>query len=284
MAVDENEISALINLIDDPDAEVYQLVSDKLISYGNDVIPDLEAAWENSIDDIVTERLGLVIHQISYASLKQDFADWHSSAHHELMPVLLLVSKFLYPNVQTANVIQTIDRLKKNIWLELNHYLTPIEQTTILSSIIYNYFGLLGIEDAKAEAPHIVLSQVVNSKKGSQVGNGSLYLLLCELLDIPIRLIRFSNAFILGYYKSVQLDDAHPHPDFFIDPFNGRLFSHTDFHKFLQAANINYSEDFILPLSNKNVAIAVLETLKKLYSPQDLYYSELEQLISILNK
>ena len=284
MAVDENEISALINLIDDPDAEVYQLVSDKLISYGNYVIPDLENAWENSIDDVVTERLGLIIHQIGYTSLKQDFADWQNSAHHELMPVLLLISKFLYPNVQSAKVIQTIDRLKKNIWLELNHYLTPIEQATVLSSILYNYFSILGVEDAKVEAQHIILSQVVDSKKGSQVGNGSLYLLLCELLDIPIRLIHFPNAFILGYYKSVQLDDTHPHPDFFIDPFNGRLFSHTDFHKFLQAAQINFADDFVLPLSNKKVAITILEALKKQYIPEELYYKELKQLISILQK
>ena len=284
MKLDENEISALLNLIDDPDEEVFHAVSDKLISYGNSIIPSLENAWENSIDDITTERLGTIIHQINFKALLQDFKDWHQSAHHELMPILLLISKFLYANVQTAQVIHNIDRLKKNVWLELNNYLTPIEQTTVISSIIYNYFGLKGVEDAKAETQHFVLSQVISSKKGCQTGNGSLYLLLCELLDIPIRLINFSESFILGFYKSIQTDSSHPHPEFFIDPFNGRLFSHTDFHKFLQTAGIAYSEDFIQPLSNEKTAIKIISNLKKQYDLQHPYTYELDQIISILNQ
>jgi len=40
--LEENkEITALLHLIDDPDEDVYTTVSDKIISFGKDIIPNL---------------------------------------------------------------------------------------------------------------------------------------------------------------------------------------------------------------------------------------------------
>ena len=36
------EISALMNLIDDPDKEVFETVSNRIVSYGKIIIPNLE--------------------------------------------------------------------------------------------------------------------------------------------------------------------------------------------------------------------------------------------------
>ena len=44
-----NELVALFRLIDDPDEDVYHVVSNKIMDYGKRVIPNLENLWENSI-------------------------------------------------------------------------------------------------------------------------------------------------------------------------------------------------------------------------------------------
>ena len=56
----ENEIRALITLIDDPDEEVYLQVRDRIVSLGDDVVPVLERAWEyDDLGDLFRNRIDL---------------------------------------------------------------------------------------------------------------------------------------------------------------------------------------------------------------------------------
>ena len=58
------KISALINLLDDPDQNVFNQVSQELYDLGNAVVPALEDAWENSFNALLQSRIEGVIHQI----------------------------------------------------------------------------------------------------------------------------------------------------------------------------------------------------------------------------
>ena len=51
------EISALFTLIDDPDTEVFTTVSERIISFGKEIIPNLEDLWENTPEENVQERI-----------------------------------------------------------------------------------------------------------------------------------------------------------------------------------------------------------------------------------
>ena len=50
---ENKEISALFHLIDDPDEEVFNTVSEKIVSLGRGIIPNLENLWENSVSEEV---------------------------------------------------------------------------------------------------------------------------------------------------------------------------------------------------------------------------------------
>ena len=51
------EISALFYLIDDPDDDVFSTVSERIVSFGRHIIPNLENLWENTPDGDVQERI-----------------------------------------------------------------------------------------------------------------------------------------------------------------------------------------------------------------------------------
>ena len=51
---DASRISALINLLDDPDETIFSQVSQELLSFGDQVVRELEDAWENSFNEIFT--------------------------------------------------------------------------------------------------------------------------------------------------------------------------------------------------------------------------------------
>ena len=41
-----------------------------------------------------------------------------------------------------------LEKIRRNIWLELNNYLTPLEQANVLRNILFSYYQILGIPSA----------------------------------------------------------------------------------------------------------------------------------------
>jgi hypothetical protein len=232
------EISALFTLIDDPDEEVYGAVSNKIVDYGSNIIPNLEHLWETTPNEEIQNRIEMLIHRLHYNDLTEDFRQWSISGHHDLMLGAMLVSKFQYPDVATTTTLQEIEKVRRNIWLELNNYLTPLEQINIVTSILYSYYGLKGNETTYKEPNDFLIHKTLEAKRGNQLSNGIIYLVLCEMLDIPVRAIRVPKQFIIAYFKPGYSDENLPNPlnkiEFFIDPTSGQVFTYQDVENYFK--------------------------------------------------
>src|SRR3954452_11028205 len=174
------EISALLTLIDDPDEEVFSTVSTRIVDYGKGIIPNLENLWENTISEAVQERIETIIHLLHHTDLVNDLTEWRDSAYHDLLFGALLVARFQYPDLQTSPVIQEIEKIRRNVWLELNSFLTPLEQANVISSIVYNYYNLKGSEVGYKNPDDFFMHKVLQTRKGNTLSNGILYLVLAE--------------------------------------------------------------------------------------------------------
>ncbi len=161
------EITALFTLIDDPDEEVFSTVSERITNYGTNIIPNLESLWETTLREEVQERIEMLIHKLHYKDLTYDLQQWNNSAYNDLLFGTLLIAKFQYPDLQTTPVLQEIEKIRRNIWLELNSFLTPLEQANVLTSIVYNYYNLKGIEINYSNPDDFLLHKVLQSKRGN---------------------------------------------------------------------------------------------------------------------
>lgn len=283
------EISALLHLIDDPDEEVFDAVSEKIVGYGKPIIPNLEHLWETTPDEGIQERIELLIHRLHYHDLTEDFRQWNVSGHHDLLLGSLLVCKFQYPELTTTPVLQEIEKIRRNIWLELNNYLTPLEQINIVTSILYSYYGLKGGEVNYKEPNEFLLHKTLEAKRGNQISNGVLYLLLCELLDIPVRAINIPRQSIIAYFKPGYSQENLPDPlsmiEFFIDPTSGQVFSHQDVENYFKRIAIPPVSSYFKPRKNKQVIQQLLEEFSKCFTGQlDAYkQKELTELAALLD-
>jgi len=289
MMGENKEISALLTLIDDPDAEVFGAVSNKIVEYGKSIIPNLESLWENTVDEDLQERIELLIHRLHFTDLKEDFRQWNVSGHHDLMLGSLLAAKFQYPDLATAPVLLEIEKLRRNIWLELNNYLTHLEQVRIVTGILYGYFGLKGTEVSYENINEFLLHKILESKKGNQVGNAILYLILCDLLDIPVKAISVPKQFVLAYFKPGYSSELEPEEfiskiEFFIDPTSGQVFSHKDMEAYFKRLSVPPVHAYFKPLTNKQVMECVLEELGKCFQDEKQAYKldEVAELIQLL--
>jgi regulator of sirC expression with transglutaminase-like and TPR domain len=278
-----SEISALLTLIDDPDEEVFGAVSSRIIDFGKGIIPNLENLWENTINEDVQERIELLIHRLHFTDLTEEFRQWNRNVHQDLLTGALLVARFQYPELITAQVYQDIEKLRRNIWLELNSYLTPLEQVNVLSSILYNYYSLKGTEVAYANQEEFLINKQLESKRGNAIANGILYLVLAELLDVPIRAINIPRQFVLGYFKSDydftrHSQNAPSKTEFFIDPISGQVFTHKDLETYFKRINVQPVPAYYKPLSNKRVIQVLLEEYSKCFETEGNQYKR-EELI-----
>ena len=81
--VETKEINALFTLIDDPDEEVYNTVSTKIVDFGRGIIPNLENLWENTPSEGIQERIELLIHRLHYTDLTNDLKDTSIARHRK---------------------------------------------------------------------------------------------------------------------------------------------------------------------------------------------------------
>jgi len=277
---ESKEISALFHLIDDPDEEVFDAVSKKIVDYGKPIIPNLEHLWETNPSEDVQNRIELLIHRLHYRDLTEDFHQWSISGHHDLMLGALLVSKFQYPELSTTPVLQEIEKVRRNIWLEFNNYLTPLEQINIVTSILYSYYGLKGGETNYMESNEFLLHKVLEAKRGNQISNGILYLILCELLDIPVKAIGVPKQFVIAYFKPGYSEENLPNPinkiEFFIDPTSGQVFTHKDVESYFKRIAVPATGTYFKPQTNKRIIQQLLEEMAKCFDDDKNRYKQTE--------
>jgi hypothetical protein len=284
------EISALFTLIDDPDQEVFITVSNRIVDYGRSIIPNLENLWENSPSEEVQQRIELLIHKLHYNDLTNDFTEWKNNPYHDLLFGSLLVAKFQYPELATAPVLQELERIRRNVWLELNSFLTSLEQANVISSIVYNYYNLKGVEVGYNNPDDFFIHKVIESKKGNAISNGILYLLLCELLDINVKAINIPKQFILAFFHNDYDQFEHTNNPqnkihFYIDAISGQIFTHKDIESYFKRISVPPTPFYFKPLSHKRIIQIQLEELAKCFKdPKNLYkYDELMNLSFLLD-
>ncbi|HVZ97188.1 MAG TPA: transglutaminase-like domain-containing protein [Chitinophagaceae bacterium] len=267
---ENKEISALFHLIDDPDEEVFNSVTDRIVSIGRGIIPNLENLWENTPDQAVQGRIEMIIHKLHFRDLADDFINWKKGSC-ELLQGALLASRYRFPEMNIISALQEMEKVRRNIWLELNSYLTPLEQINVITGILYSYYKLKGNEVAYDYEEDFLMNRVIENKKGNSITNGILYLIVCELLDIPVKAINIPKQFILGYF---DIDYSFPNPEkqrnekinFYIDPLNGQIYSHKDVENYFKRISVPPVPSYFRQLGNKRVIQHLLEEHSKCFS------------------
>lgn len=287
---ENKEIIALLSLIEDPDEIVYESVSNKILSLGKEIIPNLEHYWETTANTELQEKIERIIQQLQVEDLKQDFIKWNIEKP-DLLAGALLVSKYIYPSLDTTIVFKEIEKLRRNIWLEMNSYLTPMEQINVLGSIVYSYYKQQGIEISYQNIDGFLLNKTLENRKANAFGNGVLLLILSHLLDIPLFAINIPNQFILGYFdKHYEILNPTGHASekikFYVDPVNGQMYSHKEVENYFKKISVPPVSSFFRPMDNKTILLILLTELTKCFEnvTQQYKINELQSIIALLNK
>lgn len=209
-------IDTLLALIDDRDEEVYFAVKDKLLESGPAILPVLEYALSSSVNLIQHDRLELIIVELKLSKLVEKTAVWAISEDKTLLEGWILASTVHHPTIVAEKIELLIQKITRDIWLELNDAFTSLEKVSVINHLFFDVYHF-EINTADIDAPeNCLINNLLVSRKGNLVSLTTLYCIIAQRLELHIHPIGIGQYLILGYYgpqisKEVYGDHADPY-------------------------------------------------------------------------
>lgn len=283
--MDDKELDSLISLLDDPDTEIFQHVEQKLVTMGPEVISRLESVWEQSFDVLLQSRIENLIHKIQFEDVLGELELWKVSGAFDLLQGLIIINKYQYPDVDEQKIINQIENIKRDAWLDMIYSMSAVEKVRLLNNIIYNAHGFSGNTTNYHDPQNSYIGQVLDTRKGNPILLACIYSIVAQKLDIPIYGVNLPKHFILAYTQDHgPIEDQHGIL-FYINAFNrGQVFGRHDVIAFLKQLNLPLSDQFVLPCSNLEIITRVLRNLSSAYqqSGNPEKQGEINRLLEIL--
>jgi len=263
-----NELNALIALLDDPDKEVFNAVSESIISHGTSVVSILEKAWESS-NGLTQQRIESLIHSIQLNSTMDNLTKWVEMGAHDLLEGAFFLSLYQFPEIDYKAADKAIEKIRKDIWVELNENLTALEKVKIINHIFFEIHGYSGNTSNFFAPQNCYINQVIESKKGGPISLAILYATVSQRLGLPIYPVNLPKNFILAYkdrFKSSLSNNPLDSILFYINPFNkGAVLGQKEIEYFLKQQNIELREEYFLPCSNQVTISQLISSLSHSY-------------------
>jgi regulator of sirC expression with transglutaminase-like and TPR domain len=282
------ELNALIHLLDEPDERAFDKIREKIISFGNEAIPVLEDSWNETLAGLVHERIDEIILNIRQDQVKFDFSNWLHTGSSDLLKGFILVSKVHYPELNEDEIIQFVEKMRMDAWLEMNDSLTALENVKVLNHIIYQVHRFDGNKNDLQAPENFYVNTVIQSRKGSPLSLGMIYSIVARKLMLPVYGVNLPQHFILAY--ALEMTSELPSGEdilFYINPFNqGAVFTRKEIELFVRQLNIPASSSFFTPCSNTEIIRRLLETLIFCYTQIGLPEKNkpLEDLLTLIRK
>lgn len=290
--IDTSQISTLCYLLEDPDPNVYRQIKGELISYGPELIPELEIRKENAKNLLVQARIKEILHKIYYQGLCQELKFWNNNESYDLLKGVLLVCSYEFPHINTDDVTFTILNMKREITRDLTG-LQPKELLLQFNKTFFADYGFRAINKERISPNNYFINHLISTRKGEVIALSLLYVILAKELNLPIALLNVpNNRCLIGFikrsnlYRNVApLAPLQTEVLFYIDPTRkGNIVPSFEVQrKYFKDNYLEWHE--LRALNNKEMIVLLLTSFRKYYEEIDKFQShlgEIDGLIEIL--
>ncbi|MEY4658290.1 MAG: transglutaminase-like domain-containing protein [Crocinitomicaceae bacterium] len=261
-------IQALVQLIDDPDESVFEHVRDQLLKIGSEAIPYLENSWETDYYGLLFQnRIEQIIHDIQFDEVKANLQSWTKSADKDLLKGAIIIAKYQFPGLDENKIHESIQAIRKDIWLELNDHQTAFEQVKIFNRIFFGIHHFHGDNKNFHSPVNSYIHAVLESKKGNPLSLCLIYSIIAQSLDLPIYGVNLPNHFVLAYMDAKHSSFAINQQNefgvlFYINAFSkGSIFDTNEIKDFLNGLNLHHHREYFEPCSNTAIIKRMLTNL-----------------------
>lgn len=248
------EIDTLIHLLDDPDREVYSMISTRIIEQGPAVIPTLERARELSSNALQQERIAHILQAMQSKLAMQGLENWMGHRYHNLLEGAYWLAKQSYPHLHLEDLQVAVNDIIKDVWINLQDPMTPEEKVKTLDFFFFRHHHFHLSDNENLLPQHNYINNVIESRTGSLVALSLLYLHIGQEAGLPLQAVCMPNSFILAY------TDNNGDVLFYLHAFQpGVKLFRKDIDLYFSRSDIQPKEDYYLPKPNTNALLYLLE-------------------------
>ncbi|MBK8290608.1 MAG: transglutaminase family protein [Flammeovirgaceae bacterium] len=250
----ENELKALVSLLDDEDKQVSDHVQQKILSLGTEAIPFLEKEWESNLNPSVQTRIEELIHALQYELVKERLRKGYASPDQDLLTGMWIIGTYQYPEIELEKLKQDLEQIYYEAWLEFRPDLYAYDQIKVINSVIFNKLKF-GANTKNFHSPgNSMINVVLETHKGNPITLCVIYLLVAQKLKLPVHGVNLPNLFIITYK-----DDKH---QFYINAFNrGLIFSKQDIENYIHELHMVPQQSFFEPCNSLEIIRRALRNL-----------------------
>lgn len=278
--MNEQQLKALVSLLDDDDKEVARLVETEIRQQGDKVIPFLESEWESAGFGVhVQQKIEDLIHDLQYKLTLDRLTDWRNGGNLDLLEGLWIVATYQYPDLSLTKLRADLEQFYYETWLEFKPDMHPIDQIRVLNSIFFNKLKFGSNTKNFHSAGNSMINVVLESRRGNPISLCCIYMLIAQKLNMPVYGVNLPNLFVLTY--------KHESAQFYINAFNrGLVFMKSDIDHYIAQLNIKTNETFYQPCTNLDIIKRVLRNLIMAFEKtgDTDKVKEIEQMAIILNE
>ena len=263
-----NSILALINLMDDPDESIYTHVRDQLLQYGPDAIPYLESSWEHEDYGLLfQDRVENLVHEIQFEANKESLKKWLGSDEKDLLEGAIIIAKTQYPGMDVERLNNELDKIQRDVWLEINDNQTAMEKVRIFNKVFFNFYHFQGNTKNFHSPLNSYINVVLESKKGNPLSLSLIYSVIAQRLEMPVYGVNLPNQFVLAYMDEFAIKQFLPDNNglgvlFYINTFaKGSVFDENEIKEFLDSLKLTHKREYFEPCSNSTIIKRMLTNL-----------------------
>ncbi len=276
----EQEIKALVSLLDDDDKEVSRLVENEIRQQRGKIIPFLENEWESAgFNPNVQRRIEGLIHDLQYEVMLERLANWHNGGAIDLLEGLWVVATYQYPDLSLEKLRKDLEQFYYETWLEFKEDMHPIDQIRALNHVFFTKLKFGSNTKNFHSASNSMINVVLESRKGNPITLCCIYMVVAQRLNMPVYGVNLPNLFVLTYKKDAV--------QFYINVFNkGLVFMRSDIDHYIAQLNLKPNETFYQPCSNLDILKRVLRNLTLAFEKtgDTDKVKEIERMAAILNE
>ncbi len=267
--MDRNKIDALIALLDDNNSEVINAVNDNLLKEGLEIIPRLEKVWETTLNEKLQERLENVIQNIQFETTKKNLHTWSNSKSADIFEGSFYLAQFQFPEIKLDKLETEIERIKQDVWLDLDKKLTAIEKIKILNFVLFERYKFTR-NSANSYSPQLsYINQVLETKKGNKISLAIIYMSVASKLKLPIYGVDLPGNMLLAYkdeYRHLDSEDELEDILFYINPNNkGTVISKQEIDYYLDQLQLKPEKSYYTTCSNQLIILKLIQCLVQSY-------------------
>src|ERR1041385_6914241 len=251
--------AALLNLLADDDATVYQTVRKEILSLGPEA-GDWLRPHLLSGDPTMRRHARDIVRHLDKQEADTRFLSFclKHGEEFDLEKAAWLFARTEYPEINIDGYQALLDNYAADL-RERVDFEDPAEKSlATINTYFFSELRFAGNEANYYDPENSYLNRVIDRRTGNPISLCLLYLLVARRLRLPVAGIGLPGHFVCRFQSSSS--------EVYVDPFNrGQILTKADCIQYLLNGNHSLREDYLAPISARRLLARICGNLRKIY-------------------